>query len=72
MIAIVNISDDKTALTGINKYQVRINRTVICEFEHFRGVGGLAQCLRDAAHAVDNTRNKPALEDILNILGLTK
>jgi hypothetical protein len=54
MIAIVNISDESTPNIGVNKYQVRINQNVICEFEHDRHYGGLAQCLRDAANAVDH------------------
>jgi hypothetical protein len=54
MIAIVNVSPD-APVTGINQYEVRINRRVIAKFEHFRHLDGLAQCLRDAADAVDRS-----------------
>ena len=53
MIAIVNISTDDAPMQGINQYQVKINEKVICEFDHDRKFGGLADCLRDAANAVD-------------------
>jgi hypothetical protein len=54
MIAIVNVSPD-APVTGINQYEVRINRRVIAKFEHFRHLDGLAQCLRDAADAVERS-----------------
>lgn len=57
-IIIQNISADGAPQTGPNRYRVRINQTVICEFEHDRQVGGLAQCLRDAADAVEADRNR--------------
>lgn len=71
MIAIINISPDEASLTGINKYRVQINRKVICEFEHNRTHDGLAQCLRDAADAVDAHRNKSNItpDSILALLG---
>ena len=53
MIAIVNVSDEDAPNTGINNYELRINRRVMCEFEHDRGIGNLSQCLRDAADAYD-------------------
>jgi hypothetical protein len=53
MIAIVNVSPDTSPKTGVNQYEVRINREVIASFEHYRKRGGLAQCLRDAADAVE-------------------
>lgn len=56
MIAVVNVSDDDAPMTGPNKYEVRINSTVICSFDHDRQHDGLAQCLRDAADAVDTQR----------------
>ena len=37
-----------------DSYVVRINKKIICEFEHKRKINGLADCLRDAADAVDN------------------
>lgn len=54
MISIVNISDEETPPIGLNEYELRINRKVIVEFKHKRGYGKLAQCLRDAADALDN------------------
>ena len=56
MIAIVNVSPQNTPLTGRNQYEVRINRKVIATFTHDRQVNGAAQCLRDAADAVDRAR----------------
>lgn len=53
MIAIVNVSPPDAPIEGPNDYEVRINRTVITTFTHDRKVDGLAQCLRDAADAVD-------------------
>jgi hypothetical protein len=43
-------------LTGKDQYEVRINRQVIATFEHKRAFDGAAQCLRDAADAVDRCR----------------
>lgn len=57
MIAIVNISPEGTPAIGVNRYQVRINKQVICEFDHYRNPEGLARCLRDAADAVDKHGN---------------
>ncbi len=54
MIAIVNVSSEDTPTRGSNQYEVRINSKIICTFEHDRQYEGLAQCLRDAADAVDN------------------
>ncbi len=47
--------------TGLNQYEVLINRKHICFFDHDRSFGGLAECLRDAANAVDEAdeHNKP-------------
>ena len=56
MIAIVNVSDPDTPTFGINKYEVRINNTVIARFDHDRQYSGAAQCLRDAANAVEKCR----------------
>ena len=52
---------------GPDKYVVRVNETIICEFEHDRKLNGLAQCLRDAANAVDVVRNKEHLEAMVKI-----
>ncbi len=53
MLAIVNVSDEDAPTRGVNKYELRINQRVMCEFEHAHGVGNLSQCLRDAADAFD-------------------
>ena len=63
MIAIVNVSPESPTL-GMNKYEVRINKCVITTFEHYRRPGGLAQCLRAAAGAVERC-DKEAVEDML-------
>lgn len=57
-IIITNISLQNSPEIGKNRYQLRINKRVICEFEHDRKIDGLAQCLRDAANAVDNVTTK--------------
>ena len=59
MIAIVNISGSGAPETGLNKYEVRINQTVICQFIHYRKKNGLAVCLRDAADAVEKEEKAP-------------
>ena len=51
-IIITNISDDQMT-TGVQNYVLRINKKVICYFKHNRSYNGLAECLRDAADAVD-------------------
>lgn len=53
MLAIVNVSTDADPLTGPNKYEVRVNKRVIATFMHNRQYGNAAQCLRDAAKAVE-------------------
>ena len=53
MLAIVNVSDEDAPNLGVNKYELRINQRVMCEFEHDRGIGNLSECLRDAADAFD-------------------
>ncbi len=53
MIAIVNISSVDAPLVGLNKYEVRINDRVVTAFQHARRHDGLADCLRDAADAVE-------------------
>lgn len=58
MIAIVNVSDEDTPICGVNKYELRINQRVMCEFEHDRDVGNLSQCLRDAADAFDKRQKE--------------
>ena len=51
-IIIQNITDVPTSV-GSNKYQLRINSTVIAEFYHNRE-DGLAACLRKAAIAAED------------------
>lgn len=59
MIAIVNVSPEDAPMEGVNKYELRVNADVICTFEHNRAFhNGLAQCLRDAAHAVETQRDR--------------
>lgn len=58
MLAIVNVSPVDAPLTGPNQYEVRINSRVIATFEHDRRHNGAAQCLRDAADAVERCREE--------------
>ena len=53
MIAIVNDGKVRGA-TGVHGYRVQINDRVICTFEHLRE-DGLAECLRKAAQAVEES-----------------
>jgi hypothetical protein len=56
-IIITNITPaDQTE--GPDRYVLRINERVICEFDHERKLNGLAQCLMDAADAVEVVRKK--------------
>ena len=52
-IIITNITDESKDYEK-DSYVVRINKKIICEFKHKRKINGLADCLRDAAGAVDN------------------
>ena len=77
MIEIVNVTPDDQAhiLEGPTPYEVRVNGKVICGFEHDRRVGALAQCLRDAADAVDEStmqRKEALFESIMNIVDMRK
>jgi len=58
VIYIKNISSNE----GINQYEIRINNQVICRFEHDKKASGLAQCLRDAADAIEEKRFKDKVE----------
>lgn len=51
MIAIINIDENPRSF-GVHRYQVRINRMEICQFEHKRE-DGLSACLMAAAKAVE-------------------
>ena len=67
MIAIVNVSPPNAPVLGPNEYEVRINRQVITTFTHERKINGIAQCLRDAADAVDKS-NEDFLEGMMDTL----
>lgn len=54
-ILITNITEGQPD-DGLDRYIVRINKKEICKFSHERKINGLAQCLRDAADAVDAQR----------------
>ena len=56
MLTIVNVSPEDAPNAGMNQYEVRINKRVIATFEHDRQYGNAAQCLRDAADAVEKCR----------------
>lgn len=69
MLAIVNVTIDDTQ--EIDDYEIRINSKVIGEFKHKRTIGGAAQCLRDAADALDanpHYRSDKLLEEILKLV----
>jgi len=51
LLAIVNVTKCDGAV--IDDYEIRINKRVIGRFQHTRTYGGAAQCLRDAADALD-------------------
>ncbi len=72
MLAIVNVSPEDAPMTGINQYEVRVNHKVIATFEHDRQYGNAAQCLRDAADAIekaDAQKRKQLLESLLPVFG---
>ena len=52
MLAIVNVTKDDSQ--ELDDYEIRINSQVIGKFKHKRSWNGAAQCLRDAADALDN------------------
>jgi hypothetical protein len=54
MLAIVNVTEDHTQ--ELDDYEIRINHRVIGKFKHKRTPNGAAQCLRDAADALDAHR----------------
>ncbi len=72
-IIIHNITRDHVP-NGLNQYELLINKKLICEFEHDRSHDGLAQCLRDAADAVDSIEdvaprlNEPMSEEQITAL----
>lgn len=54
-IVIQNISGDNVPDSATHDYTLKINYELICRFQHRRDEG-LAQCLRQAADAVDAAR----------------
>lgn len=72
MLAIVNVSPADTPETGLNQYEVRVNRRVIATFEHDRRYGNAAQCLRDAADAVERAREESRKELLEALLAAPK
>jgi hypothetical protein len=73
MLAIVNVSPVGTPPDGPNEYEVRINRWTIATFTHERTPQGAAQCLRDAADAVEKRRKNQqdaAMVELLSVLPL--
>ena len=67
MLAIVNVTKDATK-TGVNNYEVRVNDRVIATFEHDRSYGAAAQCLRDAADAVELCNEERQHKLLLSLL----
>lgn len=68
-IIITNITNSNPTKTksGLDRYMLRINNKIICEFEHEKITGGLAQCLRDAANAVDRTSREENIKDLVQL-----
>lgn len=67
MLAIVNVTKDATK-TGVNNYEVRVNDRVIAKFEHNRSYCAAAQCLRDAADAVERCGEERQHKLLLSLL----
>lgn len=63
MIAIVNIQSGPDPV-GICRYEVKVNTSVIAQFDHRRS-DGLEACLRRAADAVRDAGVK-AFQDLLD------
>ena len=59
MLAIVNVTKEGD-WPEFDDYEIRINQKVIGKFKHKRKFKGAAQCLRDAADALDAD---PSFED---------
>ena len=55
MLVIVNVTKDDEQ--ELDDYEIRINDRVIGKFKHKRKFKGAAQCLRDAADALDANPN---------------
>jgi len=69
-IVITNITEPNEQHLDNDLYVVRINSTEICNFRHTRKVDGLAQCLRDAADAVDGHIEAEGLKRLRLIAGV--
>ena len=67
MLVIVNVTREATT-TGLNDYEVRVNDRVIATFQHNRGYGAAAQCLRDAADAVERCSEERQHKLLLSLL----
>ena len=67
MLAIVNVTREATK-AGLNNYEVRVNDRVIATFEHDRSYGAAAQCLRDAADAVERCNEERQHKLLLSLL----
>ena len=66
MLAIVNVT--KGDKSEMNDYEIRINARVIGEFRHKRTYNGAAQCLRDAANALDGSRYDTDVDTLLSLI----
>jgi len=67
MLSVVNVSPEDAPDTGINQYEVRVNNKVNAGFEHDRQYGDAAQCLRDAADAIEKAQQEK-YDRLLNAL----
>ena len=67
MIAIVNVGPMTDDPGGLRNYEVRINREVICTFQHYR-CDGLAMCLRLAALAAQRVERARLAEAFCSCL----
>lgn len=67
MIQIVNIGPEGAEMVGLHDYVVRINGIDICKFQHIRKFNGLAECLRDAADAIEKQRKAEQVDLLLRM-----
>lgn len=70
MLAIVNVTEDDRQ--ELDDYEIRINSRVIGRFQHKREYNGAAQCLRDAADALDKHNQDVDVRDLLRVMSLLK
>jgi hypothetical protein len=70
MLAIVNVTKDDSQ--KLDDYEIRINRRVIGKFKHKREHNGAAQCLRDAADALEQNRYEVDADWLDALLPLVK